>query len=326
MIMKTKIVVCFAALLTVAATNVVVKQLEPLKAKLTIKVLDESGNPFPNVNVQLGFEDPKTRRNVLVEGKTDTDGLFTREGICDGSIAGSIQKDGYYMSGFPYKITGLEDGRWQPWNTTCVTTLRPIGKPVALYAKTVETQVPVLDQPCGYDLEKGDWVAPYGKGMTKDFIFTIHREVRGYLDFDSTGELSFVHPLDGLQEASIPDTGKYSVFKWNRQSPENGFLPTFQLCNSLHPSGKKPVRSFKSRDEWQGYYFRVRTVEQDGKIVSAHYGKIRGGIEIEPRESKTCTIIFTYYFNHTPNDRNLEWDIKKNLFSGLTDMETPREP
>jgi hypothetical protein len=39
-----------------------------------------------------------------------------------------------------------------------------------------------------------------------------------------------------------------------------------------------------------------------------------------------CTIIFTYYFDPTPNDRNLEWDTKKNLFSGLTSMETPREP
>ena len=36
--------------------------------------------------------------------------------------------------------------------------------------------------------------------------------------------------------------------------------------------------------------------------------------------------VFTYYFNPIPNDRNLEWDTKRNLFSGLTDMETPREP
>jgi hypothetical protein len=54
--------------------------------------------------------------------------------------------------------------------------------------------------------------------------------------------------------------------------------------------------------------------------------KIRGGIEVDPRWSSTCTVTFTYYFSPTPNDRNLEWDMKKNLFGGLTDMQTPREP
>lgn len=124
-----------------------------------------------------------------------------------------------------------------PWNETYTTVLRPIGKPIALYAKRVETQIPVLDQLCDCDLEKGDcdWVAPYGKGMTEDFIFTIHREVRGYLDFDASGELSFAHPLDGLQEASIPDVGEYSVFKWERQLPKNGFEPKFQLRNAWFP-------------------------------------------------------------------------------------------
>jgi hypothetical protein len=87
------------------------------------------------------------------------------------------------------------------------------------------------------------------------------------------------------------------------------------------------MQNFKfGNNKWEGYFFRVRTVEQDGKIVSARYGKIRGGIEVDPRWSSTCSVTLTYYFNPTPNDRNLEWDMKKNLFGGLTDMETPREP
>lgn len=42
--------------------------------------------------------------------------------------------------------------------------------------------------------------------------------------------------------------------------------------------------------------------------------------------SKTCIISFFYYFNPTSLDRNLEWDMKKNLFSGLSDYEIPVAP
>jgi hypothetical protein len=165
--------------------------------------------------------------------------------------------------------------------------------------------------------------------MVKDLIITIrNKDVKDARDFDAQGELTFGNPLDGLQETSIPDIGKNSVFKWERQALENGYQPKFKLQNTWWRSlRQKPVRSFKFDDkEWEGYFFRVRTVEQDGKIVSAHYGKIRGGIKIEPRETPTCTIIFTYYFNPTPLDRNLEWDTKHNLFGGLNWEQTPREP
>jgi hypothetical protein len=265
-----------------------------------------------------------------VEGLTDVQGEFVGEGHCRREIGTSVTKVGYY-SGTVSVPTFKEhnEGKWQPWNPICETVLRPIGKPMALFAKTVQLQIPVLDEPCGFDLEAGDWVAPYGKGMKKDFIFTIHEKWNGNYDYDLQGELAFKNPLDGLQETSIPDIGKNSAFRWERLAPENGYELKFQLQNTWYPpkSGKKPVRSFKSQDEWQGYFFRVRTVEQDEKIVSAHYGKIRGGIAVYP-DSKTGkpTVVFTYYFNPTPNDRNLEWNTKKNLFSGLTNMESPREP
>jgi hypothetical protein len=291
--------------------------------------LDEAGNPFPNVDVQIGFENPKTRLMVYAKGKTDTEGLFTGEGDCDGSIAGGIQKDGYYRSGFPFKIAGEEGGKWLPWNPICETVLRPIGKPVALYAKMVQTDIPVLGKPCGYDLEAGDWVTPYGKGMKKDFIFTVlNKNVTNKQNFEMQGELTFSALQDGILDAPVSSVGKNSVFKWDRLAPENGYQLKYPFFYSwwenLH---QKPLRNFKFGDkEWEGYFFRVRTVEQDGKIVSAHYGKIRGGIEVDPRWSSTCTVTFTYYYNPTPNDRNLEWDQKRNLFGGLTDMETPREP
>ena len=320
----TKAIILLAAL--TAATNVTVQHFELPAAKVTVKVVDENGQPVENADVSLGFGD------MSVKGVTDVNGLFTGEGRC--GVAGmgtTITKDGYYLGSAPISRFRKHNGilnRWEPWNETYTAILRPIVKPVALYAKRVQTQIPTLDQPCSYDLEVGDWTAPFGKGMKKDLIFTIHKEVKNMQDYDVQGELTFANALDGLQVAPVADIGRNSIFKWERLAPENGYELRFQLRNAWFPlgSGKKSYRSFKKETEWEAYFFRVRTVEQDDKIVSTHYGKIRGGIEIEPRETPTCTIIFTYYFNSTPNDRNLEWDTKHNLFGGLSDMETPREP
>jgi len=327
--MKEKVFVCLAALLSIAAATNVVNQHEHPKAKVTALVVDETRNPIKGAVVTLVFGEARNANAIVrIEGLTDIEGKFSGEGYSGGSYGAKITKEGFYLSGLNApQLTNIVGGQWQPWNPIAETVLRPIGKPVALYAKRVQTQVPELDKPCGYDLEAGDWVMPYGKGMKKDFVFTIHKAVRGMQDYDAQGELTLVNPLDGLHNVPEPAV-PYSVFKWERLAPENGYESKFQLRKAWFPpgSGKKPIFSYKKETEWEGYFFRVRTVEQDGKIVSAHYGKIRGGIEIEPRETPTCTIIFTYYFNPAPNDRNLEWDTKKNLFGGLSNMESPRDP
>jgi hypothetical protein len=318
----TKTIILLAAL--AAVTNVTVQHFELPKAKVTVRVVDENDRLIQNANISLGFGNSPS-----VKGVTDAEGLFTAEGRCDiRGIGCGITKDGYYLGSPPIpRFTERDEtlNRWNPWDETYTAILRPIGKPVALYAKKVSAEIPVLEKPCGFDLESGDWVAPYGKGMKADFNFTLHQDRRGLQDYDVLGELTFKNPLDGLQEASIPNIGKNSVFKWERQAPENDYMPKFQLQNSWH-KGEGITRSFKFKDGvWEGYFFRVRTVEQNGKIVSAHYGKIRGGIAVYPNDPKP-KIVFTYYFNPTPNDRNLEWDMKKNLFGGLKDMESPREP
>jgi hypothetical protein len=60
----------------------------------------------------------------------------------------------------------------------------------------------------------------------------------------------------------------------------------------------------------------VRTVlDEMGNIKSAHYGKIYGDF-----------MQFKYYLNPTPNDRNIEFDPKRNLLKNLKAMEQVREP
>ncbi len=325
--MKKYISICIGTLITIAAA---VQSAELPQAKITVRVLDEQSMPVQGATVRIGFANKTYDQELLKTGTTDAAGEYSSEGNSAARISADVRKDGFYLSGTPFiDFTNVEADRWQPWNPIAKVVLRPIGKPVALYAKSVRTTIPVLGKPCGYDLEAGDWVTPYGKGMKKDLVFTISsRNVTNTQNFDMQGELTFANPQDGLQETPKLEIGKNSAFKWERQAPENGYQPQYHLYytwwENLH---QKAVQNFIfGGKEWEGYFFRVRTVEQDGKIVSVHYGKIKGGIEVDPRWSSTCTVAFTYYFNPTPNDRNLEWDTKKNLFGKLPFMETPREP
>ncbi len=41
---------------------------------------------------------------------------------------------------------------------------------------------------------------------------------------------------------------------------------------------------------------------------------------------RSICVIFTYYLNPSPNDRNLEFDPKRNLFTNLGEFVTVSEP
>ena len=291
-------------------------------AKLTVRVLDEVRQPVVGALVRIGFTESTSGQQLLIQGVTDAQGEFIKEGHAEARLLADASKEGYYQSGAsPTVFNDASDGKWKPWNPIAEIILRPIGKPVPLFAKRVQTEIPVLDQPCGYDLEKGDWVAPYGKGATSDFIFTGHREYKSATDFDMRLDMGFSNPRDGILKTELPIIGKNSVFKWQREAPESGYAQVPQLRNAV--KGDTFIHTFERSDV---FFFRVRTVEQNGRIVSGNYGKISGGLRLDGiNAKKTCIVLFTYYLNPTSLDRNIEWDPKRNMFQGLSSEENPRE-
>ena len=330
MTMKAKLLICLSALLGLAAVDAVRKDVGMPRAKFAIRVLNEQDDPMPNASVAVVFMDPITRQGTPQEGLTDENGIYNAEGSTDGAMGGMITKEGYYRSGWPkVNFMKIENGHWLPWGEVYTTHLRPVGNPVPMYAKRVQVEVPAVGSPCGYDMEKADWIGPYGKGTKSDLIFNVQREYVDRFNFKAECQVAFAQPLDGLVRMSSPAVGRYSSFRWERSAPEAGYAAshTIRFVNRDPRSGQKPELTFdmtKSRE--QGYFFRVRTIKQNGKIVAANYGKITGDIGIDPRDSKTCTILFTYYLNPTSLDRNMEWDPKHNLLSGLSREETPQEP
>ena len=74
---------------------------------------------------------------------------------------------------------------------------------------------------------------------------------------------------------------------WERFAPEKGYVAshTIRFVSrdlKTHVDREKSFETTKDRE--QGYFFRVRTMEENGQIIMANHGKITGDIGIDPRE------------------------------------------
>ncbi len=286
------------------------------RARVTVHVIGEDGQPIPDAKVTFSFHVPLPNNPTgVIIGSTDTNGNFTAESeMSIGGLGNGITKDGYYFGGasIPTFTRHIGD-HWQPWDQTYTTVLRKIKNPIPMYVCSMGSDIPQVGVPCGYDLEEGDWVAPYGKGKTADFIVTLtNRIYNAFQDFDVSAIITFPNDGDGIQEVQLPEEFANSQFKWPREAPETGYQTQLVIRNALFPSSqnKQPITTWK---EHQTYFFRVRTAKQGNQIVSALYGKINSGISLEPRGAKLCDFGFIYYLNPTSLDRNMEWDPQKNL-------------
>lgn len=274
------------------------------EAKITLRVLDDEQKPVENAMVKAGFYYPSGNQGVISDS-TGTNGFCALEGMCQVDMWFQVTKGGYYRTDGRY-VFGMVDppvikNHWQPWNPTNTVVLKPIKNPVSMYAARVNLGIPEYEKPLGFDLEKGDWVSPYGKGAKSDFIFYAELDQRDQLDFDYKLTVMFPNEKDGIQP--LGETSKDgSVFQSDYMAPESGYLSTWKQFRKRKPETAEESNRNKNRI----YYFRVGTVlDENGNIISAQYGKIYGDF-----------LQFTYYLNQTPNDRNIEFDPDQNLFGG----------
>ncbi len=292
--------------------------LTPL-AKVTLRVVDEGGMQIPGASAMVGFNYGGTWTDpgkfVGREGLTDTNGYFTASGRTDGIAGYGAKQTGYYETLMQYTFREPKLGRWQPWNPELKVVLKKIGQPTAMYAKRVETYIPKLDEPVGYDLTIGDWVAPFGKGLQSDFVFRVTKDVKRWEDHEGTIELSFSNKGDGLQPFKPAETN-YSELTIPGVAPELGYVNKWSKTRIVKGTKRVNVQA----DGHLNFYFRVRTVGLEDGIQRSWYGKIHGEPEFDVHTSKTAFIRFTYYLN-PDGTRNVEFDPTKNLLRNLTWLE-----
>ena len=323
-------------------------------AQLTFRVRDDFGNAVAGAPVVMttaeGWRPGRTDYGYTelreARGLTDTNGVVVLNLSCktgnirsysvlaEGTFFDNMNKmrigaTAYYRDmGGELRFSNVVNDQWQPWNPTVDIQLKAVIDPIPMYARFLRSQslpIPVYNQPLGYDLIKSDWLPPHGKGETADFVFRLDCQLRGTREdglqmFDAALTLSFSNDGDGIQEVeALPGVG--SVFRLSRFAPESGYKTNWVSRTFAHENDDSC--EYK---ENQNFFYRVRTKkEAGGQIISALYGKIVGPIFYEVR-ARGANMQLRYYLNPTPNDRNMEFDPSRNLFTDLASAEQVKEP
>lgn len=292
-----------------------------------MRVVDDTGLPVQGANVAIEFVAPRQDQSITHRGVTEGDGIFSAQGRSLLEVYMEAKKSGRYEA----RVYGLSPKK----DNDQSIVLPRIMNPAPLYAIRANPKVPAQNEWLGYDFEAADWVMPHGKGKVSDIRFKFRNEFKGYQDdiknlaeeiafskrayaarkeewteekfnltagkWDAELEISFPGEKEGLFEERR--FLAYSQLKLPHKAPEEGYVPTWRyVSKNYSPS--------TARDN-VGFFLRTRVkLDQNGNVVSANYAKIVGDIYC----AHTGVLVFSYYFNPVPNDRNLEFDPKKNLF------------
>ncbi|HZV36180.1 MAG TPA: hypothetical protein VFB72_16510, partial [Verrucomicrobiae bacterium] len=198
----------------------------------TLKVVNDDGKPVEGANAHIYY-----LLNKEFSGLTDSGGVFMASHE-DGSenIGFYVEKAGYYSSRITYRMGRVYSAT--VWNPTQTVVLKKIKDPIPMYAKWLNVGLPVFDQPAGFDLTLGDWVAPYGKGNGADIIFTAHREKRSENDSDYQLTVSFPNAGDGIQDFKVPQYylhSQGSALKSSQEAPADGYQPKWIQTTTRRP-------------------------------------------------------------------------------------------
>ncbi len=184
----------------------------------------------------------------------------------------------------------------------------------------------------GYDAEQLELMPPHGQGKHLDFTIKVTSVFRGFKDawtergavvdaeigtftFDEgkvrygnwTHSVTYHFPNKGDGIILSPQFWPYCKLTVPHKAPEEGYSPELTLTEEERQTAFRPdLAHYRELMQNNGMFLRVRTqLDRDGNVVSAHYAKI-----ISPQGAGNG---FTIFYNPSPNDRNLEYDLQTNL-------------
>jgi hypothetical protein len=333
-------------------------------ARFSVLVLDEKEVfPIPNVTVRANFSEDigwrawtESPKPYVVIEKTDKTGYCCIKGKTNcGRVACWIPQppEGYYSGGgwgYRFKKKNLF-GVWQPDNLVVTLRLDRVEKPIPLFVKRVELTnsrkgiggFDGTNSVVRFDLMKGDWLAPYGKGETADLEFKSTLVIK-----DKTWFMMEPRKYDWVYFYNLGTTAKclnsddgFAIVKPNlyagikiRCADMPFKTRELSLINigrnkKYHRNGEDwDCENYKETYSDRSISFRVRSrYDEKGNLKEAYYGKIYGDFEIQGDEKRgVISISFLYYLNPTSLDRNLEWDMKNNLCPEPGAINSPRAP
>ncbi len=282
------------------------------EAELSVLVLDEEKLPILDAKLVTWFPEiygaGSSAKGKTPSDLTDAEGRASVNETTAGSVSFSVRKEGYYYTGGgKIDFMGMR-AKGEALRAEKTLIMKKIGNPIPLYARPLRyVKIPQLNAPFGFDLEVGDWVAPHGKGKTVDMIFQISGTHKSYREHDLKLEISFPNEGDGLVEFE----GSFEVgsaLRSDHLAPESGYMPSLVFRRKALYE-QKSSQWLNDSKSGSNYYLRTRTeLDEKGNVVRANYGKIYGNFDFLDYIN-----VEAYYFNPVVNDRNIEFDTKRNL-------------
>jgi hypothetical protein len=283
--------------------------LKGADAKITYRVVDDEGMPVEGATAHIWFR--TTCPKLVIDDwvvNTDSNGMFTAAHKTNDRLSCGIDKDGYYHTfdrvtfSDPRTYPLATDGKWQPYGNEKTIVLKRMRNPEKMVClnKTKKHLIPSYDTWLAFDLERSQFVAPYGEGKYSDVLlrFTLNNPSRK--DYHMKMEVSFTNmPYAGAYQIKKDD---FSDFKSVYHADTNAnYLQVFVYSFDRNPQ-KRPIVVELGEDEC--LVFRTRTkIDEKGHLISANYGVLYGQWQfVGPGGMKIPFLVF----NPTPNDTNLE--------------------
>ena len=312
---------------------------------------DETALPMPNVEVCFSFKEDvgwrawtESSKHHKTYCRTDSAGYCHTTGQSNCGQGGCYVKnppDGYYLPALGWKNKFSSKnlfGVWQPDNLVATIRLQRVEHPIPLFVKRVELRdyergiggFDGTNSVLRFDLMKGDWLPPYGKGEVADMRIDTRVDrtetERRFLPQDGQwGVLQFydfvakveLHDGDYLLSEDVRASAGIKIRSVVRDGSARSITRTKGKRKQIDGNKDWRCEYFSDSVPNRCYTFRIRTRRNDkGELVEAYYGKIYGDFEFEGDDKKGLIgVKFLYYLNPKSLDRNLEWDRKTNLFT-----------
>ena len=295
-----------------SACLMVVSALSAENVSVTYKVVDENGVPIEGALVETIVEkegsllrwygSPKYDRYSKT---TDTSGVA----VCnfrthDGDFCASIKAEGFYKEEITARLDTTYNMESKEYcfaekNKYVQICLRKIVAPIAMNSCRHKVwRFPSSFGVFGFDFEKGSWVKPWGKGRIADISVYYSQYVTNGI-WRSEGRIVFNNGGAYKQKKKSSSSGFVSDYLANTNAAYISDFSFSSFCATTNSGEHGAVRVLND-DEYLTYRTRIDRNE-DGEIISAHYGKIYGPIR---------TVGFLrfeeLFFNPTPNDPNIE--------------------
>ena len=270
---------------------------------ITLRVVDEKLRPIADAWVAAGA----TNGLNGCEGRTYGSGLFPLQGSTTSSLPCRIDKPGYYSArGDLREWVGRGTGHLAGASTNCTVVLKQVVDPVPMVRHSVRTRLPDLAKAHGFDLERGDWVAPDGAGIRADIALGVAYQRDSGTNRVSALILTITNANDGIMACRsnepVPSALQSDLVQ-PRIAPTSGYERRITLVFQGSPRAKAGNAPRTSPD----YILRVRSTP--GGTTSppqANYIWAPANFGIDPGQDPAAPFTLEYLYNPDPDSRSLE--------------------